>query len=257
MGNWSAGMTLARKKAGVVVAASIGALLISTSVGAVTTTFFDNSQTPTVDTSATFSDTLVSAGYVFVYSMDKLFTGGVGLTTPIGRPVSVTWPTGLHAQAVTTPSSMNASVTISRVDGNVFDLNSFSAKLLANTAGAGGDFEVVPWLNGQDTDPILFFASGNAGNSFTYAPTATPGYSNPYSQTTAALRGYDKYTINLYVDFALTGATLVDASVAAPIPEPSNHALMLAGLILTGAVVRRRKCLKQGVPPASKATAHG
>jgi hypothetical protein len=113
------------------------------------------------------------------------------------------------------PIPSKAKITIERVDGDVFDINAFSAKLLANTAGAGADFEVVPFLNGEEVlpDPVIFNATGYYGQTFTY--NTTP---NPWGQSTLPLRGYDKYSIDLYVDFAWTALTLIGA----PIPTPTG-----------------------------------
>ena len=107
------------------------------------------------------------------------------------------------------------------MDGEVFDFDAFSAKLLANTGGAGGSFEVVPLLDGEEVlnDPIVFNASGNAGNVFSYDSSPNP------LGSTAVLTGYDTYKIDLYVDFAIIGLTLIDSSV----PEPSTVALLAAG----------------------------
>jgi hypothetical protein len=177
-----------------------------------TVTFFDPSQIATLVTEGTTWDKVRSNGYYFTYTRDKLFTGGG--TEPIGRHVRIPWPDGVEAQAVTAgPNPGKAKITIERVDGDVFDLNAFTAKLLANTAGAGADFEVVPFLNGEEVlqDPVIFNATGYYGQSFSY--NTTP---NPLGQSTAALTGYDKYTIDLYVDFAWTALTLIGA----PIPGP-------------------------------------
>lgn len=209
---------------------AVAILLSQTSAHAVTTTFFDPTQIATSVASGTTSNTVSSEGYLFTYTLDKLFTGGTG--SIIGRSIAVAWPNGVEAQAVTTgPTTSKARITIKRVDGNVFDVTTFTAKLLANTWGAGGSIEVVPKINGEEglNDPVMFNASGSYGQSFNY------GMSN-----TGLLRGYDTYTFSLYVDFALTGLTLVDAS-AAPIPEPETYVMMLAGLGLIGTTVAQRK----------------
>lgn len=172
---------------------------------AVTITFFDSSQTTNLVASGTTSDTLCSEGYLFTFTRDKLFTGGVGLTNPIGRYVRVPWPEGLEAQAVTAgPNPRGARMDIQREDGQPFAIQSFTAKLLANTAGAGGSWEIMPLLNGEDgvPDPYMYNASGFAGSQFTY--------------TTPELAGYDAYKITLYVDFALMRLTVVDASLGPP-----------------------------------------
>ena len=69
------------------------------SAGGVTTVFFDASQTRNVVAAGVTSDTIRSEGYLFTVTRDKLFTGGVGLTNPIGRYIRVPWPLGLEAQA--------------------------------------------------------------------------------------------------------------------------------------------------------------
>ncbi len=173
-----------------------------------TVVFFDASQIATEVTSGVTSDTISSNGYLFTYTRDKLFTGGLG-PDPIGRYVRVPWPEGVEAQAVTTPppgvTDYKARITLKRVDGDVFDLTSFSAKLLANTAATGASFEIMPLLNGEDAfnDPIYFNASGYYGNSFSYGPGST-----------AALRAFDTYKIGLFVDFALIDLSLEGADIA-------------------------------------------
>ncbi len=171
-----------------------------------TTVFFNTCQVATPVASGITSDTISSNGYLFTYTRDELFTGGTGQV--IGRPVRVPWPTGVEAQAVTTPppgvTDYRARVALQRVDGQVFDLTAFSFRLLANTAGAGASLEIMPVLNGEDAfpDPLFFDATGYAGNTFGYDTSP-----NPWGST-ALLTGYDTYNIALYVDFALVALTL-------------------------------------------------
>ncbi len=172
---------------------------------AVTTVFFDHSQTTNLVSSGTTSDTISSEGYLFTVTRDKLFTGGIGLTNPIGRYLRVHWPDGLEAQAVTAgPNPSRARIDLKREDGQLFAIQSFTAKLLANTAGAGGSWEIMPMLNGEDgvSDPFMYDATGIAGNQFTYQ--------------TPELSGFDAYKMTLYVDFAVMSLTLVDASPPRP-----------------------------------------
>lgn len=181
-------------------------------------------------------DSISCQGYLFTYTRDKLFTGGG--STPIGRPVRVNWPTGIEAQAVTTgPNPGKAKVTIERLDGEVFDFTSFSAKLLANTFGAGGSFEVVPFLNGEEVfnDPIVFDASGFYGQVFSY-----DGSPNPWGST-ALLRDFDKYSIDLYVDFALV-ALQFDGPVV--VPEPPIFAAFGVSVALVVTLIRRPKAAR-------------
>jgi hypothetical protein len=177
---------------------------------AATVTFFDPSQVATFVTQGTTSDTIHSNGYLFTYTRDKLFTGGGSV--PIGRPVRVPWPDGVEAQYVTTgPDARKAEIIIERVDGDVFAFSAFTAKLLANTAGAGARFEVVPFLDGEEVwnDPLQFEASGYAGRIFSYDTNSEPS-------STASLVGFDKYSIDLYVDFALIGLTFDGPPILAP-----------------------------------------
>lgn len=189
------------------------ACLTSAEVRASTAVFFDPSQIATPVASGVTWDTIGSHGYLFTYTRDKLFTGGIG-PDPIGRPVRIPWPTGVEAQAVTTPppgvTDYKARITLSRVDGEVFDLIAFTAKLLANTAGAGAAIEIMPLVGGEDAfdEPVFFNATGYYGSSFSYDESPN------YLGTTAALKGFDTYKIGLYVDFALTALTLEGPAVS-------------------------------------------
>jgi hypothetical protein len=172
---------------------------------AVTNVFFEASQTTNLVTSGTTSDTISSEEYLFTFTRDKLFTGGVGLTNPIGRPVRVWWPDGLEAQAITAgPNPGNAGIDIRRQDGQLFAIRSLTFKLLGNTFGAGASLEVMPKLNGEDgvPEPFMYNATGFYGQQFT--------------NSTPELSGFDEYKITLYVDYALMRLTTVDASPPRP-----------------------------------------
>jgi hypothetical protein len=113
-------------------------VLVGPAATAATTVFFGESQVATLEAEGVTWDTISSRGYEFTSTRDKLFTGGTGHV--IGRQVRVPWPDGVEAQAVTTPppgvTDHKARITLARVDGDQFDLTAFTAKLLANTAGA-------------------------------------------------------------------------------------------------------------------------
>ncbi len=195
-------------------------VLMATTASATVTTFFNPSQVAVPAGSGATSETINSLGYQFTYSADKYWSASPG-GDPTGRFFSVSWPDGVQAQAVTAgPQPGPAAITLKRVDGNVFDLNSMSVKLLANTGGAGGAIEIMPLLNGIDgfADPLALDVSGYGGQTFNF--------------TTPTLHGFDTYQMSLYVDFALTRLVLTDASV----PEPATA----IGMVLAGSLVRRR-----------------
>ncbi len=179
-------------------------LLAATPVRAITNLFSNPSQPATVVASNITSATLSSVGYQFTYTADGYWSPSPG-GDPTGRFFSVFWPAGVQAQAITAGPTLGAgaNITIQRVDGQPFGLRAFTGKLLANTAGAGGAFEIMPQLNGQDAfpDPLMFDATGYAGKTFPHKPD---------------LSGYDAYVIHLWVDWALVGLTLVDNSPLLP-----------------------------------------
>jgi hypothetical protein len=190
-----------------VALAAMPAILLPGEAGAVVTVYFNPDQVATIVEIGTTWDTISSEGYLFTYTRDKLFTGGG--PDPIGRPVRVPWPEGLEAQYVTAgPNPGKAQITVRRVDGGLFDLTSFTARLLAN-AGAGRAIEIVPLLNGEEplNDPLYFDVSGNYGMEFSYDTSPNPNGS------TADLVNYDAYMIRLTLDYALTALTLSDPSV--------------------------------------------
>ena len=206
-------MPLMKRQTRLAVATDACALLGAQPAQAVTTVFFNAAQTATVVSTNMASTTVSSTGYLFNYSLDNWWypTISLGPGTPTGRFSSVNWPNGVQAQTITAgptgllTSQISASITIKRVDGLPFDLTSFTAKILGNTAGAGASFEIMPQLNGQDgfANPLTFDATGYAGNTFSY--------------NTPTLTGFETYNISLWMDFALTGLTLIDPSAPLPV----------------------------------------
>jgi hypothetical protein len=234
-------------RAGRLALSATAVLLLASATSADVVQFFDPSQQKQDVSSGVTSDTISSDGYLFTYTRDKLFDGGLG-GGPIGRAERVHWPDGIEAQAVTKPppgvTDQTARFTVSRVDGDVFDMTSFTAKLLANTAGAGGSIEIMPLLpNGEDAfnDPAMFLASGVAGQSFHYDET-TPAFLG----NTSSLKGFDTYKVGLYVDFALTSLTFEGA----PVPEPSAVAVAAAVVTAASAPLTRRRRTKAQQQPA-------
>lgn len=197
------------------------AMLCAQAAQAVTNIFFNASQTATVIASNITDVTLSSGDYRFTYSRDGYFTGGVGLTNPVGRFFTVFWPNGVQAQATTVVgpgSSAGANIILKRADGKPFDLQSFTGKILLNTAGAGGAFEIMPLLNGNDAfpDPLQYDCSGYGGQSFSYV---------------TALHNYDTYQIHMWGDFALTALTLIDTN---PVTPPVANFTIAASVTAVG-----------------------
>ncbi len=174
---------------------------------AVTNVFFSPTQTTHLVATNINSDTIQTEGYLFTLSRDKLFTGGG--TNPIGRFLSVNWPDGLQAQAPTVGpnTGTGARITLTRVDGQPFDIRRFVFRLLASTTGAGAMLEIMPLVDGEDAlpDPLMYQATGYYGQTFT--------------NLTPELHAYDTYKLKLYVDFALMSLTAVDPSLPPP-PSP-------------------------------------
>lgn len=182
-----------------------GCLLDAPKADAATNLFFNAAQTTTVTASNITTVTIQSGDYRFTYSRDGWFTGGVGLTNPVGRFFSVVWPSGVQAQAYTAGplTGTGANIILKRADGKPFDLQSFTGKILLNTAGAGGAFEIMPLLNGNDAfpDPLQYDCTGYGGQSFSYVTD---------------LHNYDTYQIHMWGDFALTALALIDTNAAPP-----------------------------------------
>jgi len=178
--------------------------------GAVTNVFFTGSQTATLIVSNINVVTIQSGDYRFIYSTDGYWSSGGG--QPTGRFFSIYWPTGVQAQAVTAGPLLGngANITLKRADGKPFDLRAFTGKILANTAGAGAQFEITPQVNGNDApgSPFMFDATGYGGQSFSHTP---------------ALAGYDTYKIHLWVDWAVTALTLIDTNP--PVPPAQNFSI--------------------------------
>ena len=194
------------KKLILLIASALLALVCAPAAQAVTNVFFNASQTATVTATNMTSTTIRSLDYLFTYSVDGWWSSYPG-GPPTGRFQSVFWPDGLDAQAITAGPTVGAgaNITIKRVDGKLFDFRAFTGKILLNTAGAGGAFELMPQLNGNDAlaNPLQYDCSGYAGMSFSYVP---------------ALTGYDTYVLHMWGDYALTALTLVDTNpiVVAP-----------------------------------------
>ena len=200
--------------------AVLAALTLAPTAPAVTNVFFNGSQTATLLVSNINAVTIQSGDYRFTYSADGYWSPVVG-GPPTGRFFSVFWPTGVQAQAITAGPLLGngANLTIQRADGKPFDLRAFTGRILANTAGAGGAFEVTPMLGGNDATnaPFLYDATGYSGQSFSYTPM---------------FQHFDTYKVHLWVDWALTALTLVDTNP--PVP-PTTYFTIAASALPTDA----------------------
>ena len=201
--------------------------------GAATINFFDSSQTAIMVATGDTYDTISSNGYLFTYTRDKLYDGGNG------RPINIPFSAGVAAQAITVAPFNKAEISISRIDGNTFDITAFTLRLLANTIATGANLEVMPQIDGEDAlnDPVFFNASGFAGQTFLYNTGTKP-------QSTLVLKGFDNYKFSLFVDFALTGITLVDSSPP-PTTPPSATATTFSWEIFLPAINNGKKGVAQ------------
>ena len=120
-------------------------------------TFFDASQSYQLNTAGKYSNSLTTQGYVFTYSQDKV----------LGRPITVTWPTGLEMQSVSgvpLPATLKVQIFISffnkftsvcyeimltffigkvqRVDLKPFTITTFTVRLICSTLATGASIEV-------------------------------------------------------------------------------------------------------------------
>jgi hypothetical protein len=134
--------------------------------------------------------------------------------------------------------------------GSYLDCYSFSLSSAADSFG--GVIELDAWLNKLDIDVTgvsLFSGTSYAGQSTGSLVGAdyTPGYfsfgslaAGTYTLAVASNVGSDAGLWNAPVGY-LGMLSTSRATVASPAPEPASYAMMLAGLVGIGAVVRRRK----------------
>jgi hypothetical protein len=218
-----------------------GCLLGASTSQGVTNIFFTGSQTSTLIVSNINAVTIQSGDYRFTYSADGYWSSGGGV--PTGRFFSIYWPTGVQAQAITAGPLLGtgANITLKRVDGALFDLQAFTGRILLNTAGAGGAFEIMPQLNGNDgfPNPLQYDCTGYGGQSFSY---------------TTALAGYDTYQIHMWGDFALTALTFIDTNP--PVPPAPNFTIAVSVSPVGGGMAGGGGSYPSNSPCALAATAN-
>lgn len=218
-------------------AISLTALAITSPVNAAIITFDIATPAFSNTISGLTSSTYFSQGYEFVVSQNKLdFYGGTG---PLPHPLLSSWSGGLSAEAVNlTPNVGNntygpALITLTRVDGGIFDVTDFSFGVPGNTAVTGAALEVTPILNGTDNpnSPFMFDASGYNGKY---------SYGSPF---TSPLTGADTYQFSLFTNFILETLTVHDASAGSPavVPVPGGGAILLLGLGFMGFIAGKKQ----------------
>lgn len=141
----------------------------------------------------------------------------------IGFWRGVDWGWGMSAPLQTLPLSQ-ASITVSRVDGQVFSLTGINPFVGGILVGGMADFEITPFdAAGSELDPVML----QAGQFYTSIAV-------PASYTT--LTGMSAFRlspslVDHYTGFQFSAAT-------APVPEPTNWTLLTAGLVVL--LARRR-----------------
>lgn len=134
--------------------------------------------------------------------------------------------------------------------GGYLDCYSFSLTSAADSFG--GALEIDPWLNKLDIDltSISLYSGASLGgattgaligsdytpNLFSFGSLAAGAYTLAVASTVSRDRGLWNSDVG-YIGVLATSR----ATVASPAPEPETYAMMLAGLVGIGAMVRRRK----------------
>ena len=130
--------------------------------------------------------------------------------------------------------------------GSYLDCYSFSLSSAADSFGGVLELDVL--LNKLDIDvTAVSLFSGTGASGGLVGSDYTPGYfsfgslaAGAYTLAVASTVGRDAGLWNAPVGY-LGMLSTSRATVASPAPEPETYAMMLAGLIGIGAMVRRRK----------------
>lgn len=135
----------------------------------------------------------------------------------IGFWRGVDWGWGMVAPLQTVPLTQ-ASITVSRVDGQVFSLTGINPFVGGILVGGMADFEVTPFdAAGNELDPVML----QAGQFYT--SIAVPA-------STTALTDMSAFRLSPSLVDHFTGFQF--SAATAPVPEPTNWALLMSGLLV-------------------------
>lgn len=134
----------------------------------------------------------------------------------IGFWRGVDWGYGMSAPVLSAPLTQN-NITVSRRDGQSFSLTGISPFVGGILVGGMADFKITPFdAAGNELDPVFL----QAGQFYTTLTLPSVWY--PTLTNMSAFR-LSPSLVDHYTGFQLSAAV-------APVPEPTNWVLLLAGL---------------------------
>ena len=175
----------------------------------------------------------VAAAAVMATSVPALAATNVGVLTALGS-------TGYDTPVTYSAGSFSDSFTFSTTGGtNIFSV--LAVKNSLTTASLLDPFTaVLTSLGGLTTYLTYSTAVNSATNSFSQSLYYTGNIAADTYTLTLAGSATNASSFSL-----LMSASSLSPDITTPVPEPETYAMMLAGLGLIGAVVRRRNRAKQ------------